>query len=93
MKAETDRLSARVRVVNELGLHARSAAAIARLAAKARSGVSVSKEGRAADASSVMDLLTLECPRGTELTVSVRDASDAAILEQIVELVRSGFGE
>jgi phosphocarrier protein len=93
MKAERERISERVSVVNELGLHARSAAAVARLAAQARSAVSVSKGGRSADASSIMDLLTLECPKGTVLTVSVADPADAAVLEQIVALFRSGFGE
>jgi phosphocarrier protein len=86
-------LAREVTVVNDLGLHARSAAQIARIAQAARSGVWVLRGAEKADATSVMDVLTLACEKGTALTVAVEDPQDAPILEELVRLVESGFGE
>ena len=80
-------------ITNDLGLHARSAAQVARLAAKARSSVWLCKGDRKADASSIMDVLTLECPKGTKLVVLIEDPDDSDVLRQIVTLIESGFGE
>jgi phosphocarrier protein len=80
-------------IVNELGLHARAAAKVAKLAQKARSAVWISGGEDPADASSVIDILTLACPKGSTLTISVDDPSDRGILEAIAELVENGFEE
>ncbi|PIE66661.1 MAG: HPr family phosphocarrier protein [Deltaproteobacteria bacterium] len=85
--------SVTLQIVNDLGLHARAAAKLAKLAAKANSGVWVMKNGNTADAKSMLDILTLVCPKGTEITVCVDDTSDLNTLERIEALVRSGFGE
>ena len=85
--------STTLRIVNDLGLHARSAAKLAKLAGEARGGVWIMKNGNVADATSMLDILTLACPAGTEITVSIDDQADLNILEQIAALVQSGFGE
>jgi phosphocarrier protein len=86
-------LTREVTVVNELGLHARSAAKIARIAQNARSGVWLLRGADKADATSVMDLLTMACEKGTALTLSVDDPQDVPILDELAHLVESGFGE
>jgi phosphocarrier protein HPr len=55
-----------LRIVNDLGLHARSAAKLAKLAGEASEGVWIMKNGDTADATSMLDILTLACPKGTE---------------------------
>lgn len=80
-------------IVNELGLHARSAAGIARLAKAARRGVWILKNGHAADARSMLDVLSLVCPKGTRIAVGIDDLSDEKIMDEIVLLVENGFGE
>lgn len=82
-----------VTIVNALGLHARSAAQLAKLAGEAEGGVWIQKNGTTADATSLLDILTLACPAGTEIVVSIDNEADLDTLERIVELVRSGFGE
>ncbi len=82
-----------LRIVNDLGLHARSAAKLARLAAEAGGGVWIMKNGDTADATSMLDILALACPEGTEITVSIDDEADMNTLERIAALIRSGFGE
>jgi len=82
-----------LRIVNDLGLHARSAAKLAKLAGEAGGGVWIMKNGNTADASSMLDILTLACHKGTEITVSIDDELDTNTLERIAALIRSGFGE
>ena len=82
-----------LRIVNELGLHARSAAKLAKLAGEASGGVWIMKNGHTADATSMLDILTLACSAGTQITISIDDEADVNTLERIVALVRSGFGE
>ena len=82
-----------VTVVNDLGLHARSAAKIAELAKNASAKVWVQKNNERVDARSILDILTLACEKGSRLTVVIEDRSDMTTLNRIVELVRNGFGE
>lgn len=80
-------------IVNELGLHARAAAKIARLAQTATSRIWLSKEDNTVDAASVIDILTIGGVRGSRITLRVEDPADIAILNQIESLVNMGFGE
>jgi phosphotransferase system HPr (HPr) family protein len=80
-------------IKNELGLHARSAAAIAEIARNSKGNVWLMKDEERADASSIMDILTLACEKGTKIKVIIEDPADTAILNAIVDLVDNGFGE
>jgi phosphocarrier protein HPr len=80
-------------IKNELGLHARSAAQIARLAGKSSADIWLKKDDQTADASSIIDILTLACEKGTKITIVIEDLADINILDAIVDLVDSGFGE
>lgn len=80
-------------IKNELGLHARSAAQIAHLAGKSAANIWLKKGGQTADASSIIDILTLACEKGTKITIVIEDLADINILDAIVDLVDSGFGE
>ncbi|MDL1964841.1 MAG: HPr family phosphocarrier protein [Deltaproteobacteria bacterium] len=86
-------LSRNVIVINELGLHARSAARIAEIARKANYNVWVIKDKKKVDASSILDILTLESPKGSKITLKIDDRSDIDILNDIVKQFETGFGE
>ena len=88
-----DELIKRVIIRNELGLHARSAAKLAKIAQQAEAGVWVIKDDMEADATSVIDVLTLACPRGTPISIRVEDRKDIHVLDAIVALVEQGFEE
>jgi len=87
------KLSKTLIVVNELGLHARTAARISTLARPAVSRVWITKNGRSVDASGILDILTLECAKGAEITISVENPQDSEILNAIAELIEKGFEE
>lgn len=80
-------------IKNELGLHARSAAQIAGIAQNSIANVWIQKDAEKADASSILDILTLACTKGTKITIIIEDLADIQILKAIVDLVDSGFGE
>ena len=80
-------------VQNELGLHARSAARIAALVQNAKAAVWIKRGDEKVDASSIMDILTLACEKGTRISIIVDNPSDIDILNAVAELVDSGFGE
>ncbi len=82
-----------VSIINELGLHARSAAKIAKLAQNAKSTVWVIKGEEKVDASSILDILTLAFQKGSKITLKVNNKSDIDILNSIVEMVEKGFEE
>jgi phosphocarrier protein HPr len=86
-------LSRDVIVVNELGLHARSAARIAEIARKANYNVWIIKDKKMVDASSILDILTLECTKGSKVTLKIDNQSDLDILNDTVKQFETGFGE
>jgi len=93
MNPERSDLSRNIKIVNDLGLHARAAAQLATLAQKAGGGIWISNGIETVDASSVVDLLTLACLKGTELTVHIDSPADIDVLNRIADLVADGFGE
>ena len=80
-------------VTNELGLHARPAARIAAIAGEAGSDVRLCKNGEQADATSIIDMLSLACFKGTVVTVEITDSADLPVLNKIIGLFEQGFGE
>ena len=80
-------------IINELGLHARSAAKIAELANQSTASVWIARDDQKADASSIVDILTLACEKGTRIEICIENKVDLHILKNITKLIESGFGE
>jgi phosphocarrier protein HPr len=93
MNSSGQSLSRDVIIVNELGLHARSAAKFAKTAGQASGRVWVQKEDEQVDGKQVIDILTLAAARGDALRITVEASADINTLAELVELVDSGFGE
>ena len=93
MPEQPNRLTGRATLVNPLGLHTRSAARIARVARSASGAVRVKHGKLEADATSVIEILTLACPAGETLEFGIEDPADSDILKTLIELVKDGFGE
>lgn len=85
--------TARVRIVNRKGLHARASAKVAKLASEYDAKVIVRHEGEAADARSIMDLLMLVAHTGCEIELAGNGPQASEAVEAIAALVADGFGE
>lgn len=80
-------------IINELGLHARSAAKLAKIAQAADKGVWLHYGDARVDAKQVLDILTLGAAHGARVRISIDAPGDVGTLTRIVELFASGFGE
>ena len=88
-------LERRLKIVNRLGLHARAAAKVVRMASAFQSNMRLERvdASAAADAKSILSLLMLAASRGTELKMSVEGVDERAAANAIDELFANGFGE
>ena len=82
-----------VTIVNELGLHARAAAKLAKLAGTATGHIHLEAHAERADATQVIDILMLGAAVGDTVRVVIDNDADHPVLEQIVALFADGFGE
>ena len=80
-------------IKNELGLHARSAAMIVRALERFQSSVVLERGGNTVDARSLLDILTLGCPKDSRVVVRAEGADAQEVVESIVKLVNDRFGE
>ena len=80
-------------IVNELGLHARSAAKIAEVAQNAKHKVWVRYGDETVDAASIIDILSLGAACGSRIEIEIENADDKPVLKAIADLVEAGFGE
>lgn len=78
---------------NELGLHARAAAKVAKTAQLAHKGVWLQCGEERADAKQVIDILTLAAGKGDRVRVDIETPDDLDTLDRIAELFAGGFGE
>ena len=80
-------------LINPLGLHARAASKFVDVAKSYGSAVTLTKDGKAVDGKSIMSLLLLGAPVGTQLDLTVEGDDEDAALSGICELVEAGFYE
>ncbi len=85
--------TAKVKITNKLGMHARAAAKLVQLSHQFDSSIRLSKEGEEADAKSITDILMLAGAQDTELVLSVEGSDEEAALEEVERLIRDKFGE
>ena len=84
-----------VKVINPLGLHARAAAILVRLAGTFQSEITIKRTGNsaAADAKSILSVLTLAAANKTELEIETDGADESAAIKAIEKIFINGFGE
>lgn len=86
-------LSREVTLVNSLGLHARPAAVIAKIAQKAESGIWISSGNDRVDAASIIEILSMGGTKGTAFVLEAESEVDLPLLDAIAEAFLNGFGE
>ena len=88
-------LESKVKVVNQLGLHARAAAQLVRRASNFKSRITLKRTDSAvvADAKSILSVLTLAASKRTQLELEVDGEDEQEALQAIEEIFANGFGE
>ncbi|MBA4393722.1 MAG: HPr family phosphocarrier protein [Desulfobacca sp.] len=80
-------------IKNQLGLHARAAAKMVQLSNTYDSNLMIRFDGQEVDGKSILDILTLACPVGSEILLRADGPDADKVLEAMERLIESKFGE
>ena len=82
-----------IKIMNRLGLHARAAAKIVRLAGRFHCRVWVVFEGRRANARSMLAVMMLAASMGSVIRLETSGSDEVVAMTAMSRLIRDGFGE
>ncbi len=80
-------------IQNELGLHARAAAQFVQTANKFCADITVTKDGEEVNGKSILSLMMLAAPIGSEITLKAEGEDALELLDQLIQLIDNKFGE
>ena len=86
-------ITKKLTILNKLGLHARAAAKLVSTANKFESKIIITKDGKNADARSIMKLLMLSASQGSSISVEVQGIDQNDAMESIERLFNNKFDE
>ena len=78
-------------VSNKMGIHARPAAMIVRIASRFEGDIWVEKEGEKVNAKSIMGIMMLAAAKGTPLTFHLNSSDSIIFQKEMTELFSSKF--
>ncbi len=81
-----------VTIQNRLGLHARPASRFAQLAGEFQSDIYLVKGNETVDGKSILEILTIACPKGSVLTLRAEGDDAEEAVEALRKLVADCFG-
>jgi len=82
-----------LKVINELGIHAHAAGQIVELAGKYRAKLFLQKDSREVGGSSILSILSLACPKGSEVRARIVGDDAKKFMDELERLFKNKFGE
>lgn len=89
----SQRASARVKIQNRLGLHARPAMSFVDTASGCKANITVRRDDQEVDGKSIMQMLMLAATQGTELEIIAEGEDADEAIEKLQRLVDASFDE
>lgn len=83
----------RLKIQNQMGIHARSAAELVKLAGKYNSKIEIEYGNMRANAKSILGIMSLGVRNGDEVTVYASGADEVEALDAIEDLINKKFYE
>ena len=80
-------------IKNRLGLHARAAAQLVQTANRFGAEITVEKEGMTVSGKSIMGILMLAAPQGSQIVIGADGDDEEQALTTLGQLIDNGFGE
>lgn len=80
-------------IINSLGMHARPAAQVVRLASAFKSSIELEHDGQVVNGKSIMGVMTLAAECGAMVRVRADGEDAEAAVVALLELIAKGFGE
>ena len=82
-----------LKVTNKLGVHARPAGMIVDITGPAKSDVSIVFEGSKANAKSILNVMMLAIPLGSEVKFEVDGEDEELVVQKLAQLFHDNFNE
>jgi phosphocarrier protein HPr len=89
----SETVTRRLKIVNDKGLHARASAKFVEVVEAHNARARVSKDGLETEGDSIMGLLMLAAPYGSEIEVTTSGTEAAQLMAALEALVANKFGE
>ena len=80
-------------IVNKLGLHARAATKLVKLASQFESDIQVKRKQNEVNAKSIMGVMLLAASKGSQIDLIVDGVDEVTAIAQLKDLINNGFGE
>jgi phosphocarrier protein len=80
-------------IVNSLGMHARPAAKVVRLASGFQAAIELEHDGQVVNGKSIMGVMTLAAEQGATVRIRAEGDDAEAAVVALLALIASGFGE
>lgn len=80
-------------IVNKLGLHARAAGKLVSLTKAFSSDILLSRDAEEVDGKSIMAVMLLAAPVGTEIQLRISGEDEEAAMTAVTALINDRFGE
>lgn len=78
-------------ITDELGIHARPAGLLVKLANGYKSDIIISKDGKEANAKRIMALMSLGATKGTEITVRIEGPDEGEAAKAAEEFLKANL--
>lgn len=78
-------------IKDELGIHARPAGLIVKLAGRYESKITITKDGKTADAGRILALMGLGVTKGTNITVTVEGPDEAEGAKALEDFIKANL--
>ena len=82
-----------ITIINSLGIHARPAAEIVKLAALSRAELWIEKDGQKINGKSIMGVMMLACEQWSRVKFYADGEGEKALLDEIEKLIKNKFNE
>jgi len=86
-------ISREATIVNSLGLHARPAAQIVRLASTFKSEIQIARDDLSVNGKSILGVMMLAAECGSRILVHADGTDEELAVDALIKLVAGGFGE
>ena len=82
-----------IEISNKLGLHARAAAKLVKVAGAYESSIEIEKQDQRVNAKSIMSVMMLAAGRGNTVKLYVDGSDEKDAMDALIELISDKFGE
>jgi len=86
-------LTASIKIINKLGLHARASAKLNQVANQFQSDIWIEKSNKKVNAKSIMGVMMLAASQGSEVIITTEGSDEKEAFNSIVNLINDYFGE